>query len=310
MRCGRTRRPWLLAVAILALLAPAGCAKKSSLPTGVSSIPVGLDACGSFNVLRPIDFPEQPRNTNRWYPLVPGMQFVLEGRANRGGGPLPHRVVFTVTDLTKVINGVRTVVLWDIDINNNVLSEAELAFHAQDNAGNSWNLGEYPEEYEAGQFVGAPNTWIAGIHGAEAGILVPHGVNIGETYLQGFAPDINFLDCGMTFTIGKEACVPVGCFTDLLEVDEDSPLEPGSGHQRKFYAEGVGNILIGAVNDPEGETLVLAELIRLTPEALAFARSEALRLEAHAYQVSDTYRNTSPMELPGSATRSVASLPR
>ena len=78
----------------------------------------------------------------------------------------------------------------------------------------------------------------------------------------------------------------------------------------EFVRLRVGPFSIGAVNDPEGETLVLAELVRLTPEALAFARSEALRLEAHAYQVSDTYRQTSPMELPGSTPRSMASLHR
>ncbi len=59
-------------------------------------------------------------------------------------GCCPTRLVTTVTDLTKVINGVRAVVILEKDINEGVLQEAELRFEAQDNAGNIWNLGEYP----------------------------------------------------------------------------------------------------------------------------------------------------------------------
>ena len=66
---------------------------------------------------------------------------VLEGQASRGGGGAPHRVTFIVTDLTKVINGVRTVVVWDRDVSNGQLVESELAFFAQDNVGRVWNLG-------------------------------------------------------------------------------------------------------------------------------------------------------------------------
>src|SRR5918992_377280 len=100
---------------------------------------------------------------NRWSPLVPGTQFTFVGRADRGQGRERHRVVFTVTDLTKVINGVRNVVMWDRDFNAGRIAEAELAFHAQDDEGNIWNMGEYPEEYKRGRFTGAPDSWLAGV---------------------------------------------------------------------------------------------------------------------------------------------------
>src|SRR6476661_10498206 len=122
------------------------------------------------------EFPNRPVIDNPLAPFVPGTQFILEGRANRGGGQLPHRVVLTVTDLTKVINGVRTIVSWDRDFGEATLApnipdvedpetllsslqiqESELAFNAQDADGNVWNLGEYPEEYENGHLTGAPN---------------------------------------------------------------------------------------------------------------------------------------------------------
>ena len=63
---------------------------------------------------------------NAWFPLAPGTQFTLAGSANRGDGQRRHRVVFTVTDLTKVIDGVRALVLWDRDYNAGRLEEGEL----------------------------------------------------------------------------------------------------------------------------------------------------------------------------------------
>src|SRR5918912_2244265 len=57
----------------------------------------------------PRKFSNPTRINNRFLPLIPGTRTVLEGTANRGRGEQPHRVLFTVTDVTKVIHGVRTV---------------------------------------------------------------------------------------------------------------------------------------------------------------------------------------------------------
>src|SRR5262249_21172835 len=131
----------LTAVLLLASGAPAaaGTAPASSGTAPASSnAPASATASTKATSCNPVarfdadNFPQYPKITNRFLPLVPGTQFTLEGRANRGGGPLPHTVVLTVTDLTKVINGVRTVVLWDVDSQEGQVQEAELAFHAQD----------------------------------------------------------------------------------------------------------------------------------------------------------------------------------
>ena len=244
-------------------------------------------------------FTHPTKINNKWMPLVPGTQFIFEGRINQGGGPaaVPHQVVFTVTDLTKVINGVRTVVLWDSDFDDGQLVEAELAFFAQDKGGNVWNLGEYPEEYVDGVFEGAPNTWIAGQAGAQAGIHMFANPQVGSpSYRQGITPKIHFLDCGQVADNGQSVDVPVGHYEDVLVTHEWSPLEPDSGIQVKYYAPGVGNVQIGAVDDPEAETLVLIDLKILSPDALAEARNEALTLDSRAYEVSQVYRKTSPAE--------------
>jgi hypothetical protein len=232
--------------------------------------------------------------------LVPGTQYILDGTIVAGGASTPtdHRVVFTVTDLTKVIDGVRTRVLWDTDINDGELAESELAFQAQDNDGNVWVLGEYPEEYDAGVFAGAPNTWIGGIQRAKAGVLVPGHPKVGTPpFRQGYSPKIDFFDCGQVAAKGQQVNIPLGKFRNVLVVNEWAPLEPDGGIQQKFYAPGLGNVQIGALDDPEAETLNLTKFKRLNPIALAKAREEALKLDRHGYQVSDVYRKTAPIEL-------------
>ena len=208
-------------------------------------------------------FTRPTRINNKWMPLVPGTQFIFEGRINQGGGPVavPHQVVFTVTDLTKVVNGVRTVVLWDRDFDDGQLVEAELAFFAQDKNGNVWNLGEYPEEYVDGVFEGAPSTWIAGQADAKAGIHMFAKPKVGSpSYLQGLARKIGFLDCGQVAAKIRAWMSPLAIMKMFLRPTNGVPLEPDSGLQVKYYAPGVGNVQIGAVGDPEAETLVLIEL--------------------------------------------------
>lgn len=302
------------AVAVLALLGAVviGCGQRGGMPTdplsggpaeilgkNFGATPAVVDKssdCSTAILLDPRDFAHSTSINNRFYPLRPGRQYVLEGRADRGGGVLPHRVVFTVTDLVKEIDGVKTVVLWDRDFSDGQLVEAELAFQAQDNYGNVWNLGEYPEEYDAGVFTGAPNTWISGLFGSKGGILVNGDPRLGDKFLQGVAPEIAFLDCAKVYKTGENTCVPTGCYENVLVIAERSPLEPGSGKQFKYYAPGVGNVQIGAVGDKEGETLVLVEVTQLTPLQMLQAREEALKLEARAYQVSETYKFTPPMQ--------------
>jgi hypothetical protein len=260
--------------------------------------------CDPVTQFSSFNFPDPTKIDNKWSPLIPGTQVTLNGQADRGGGLLPHEVVTTVTDLTKVINGVRAVVILEKDINEGVLQEAELRFEAQDNAGNVWNLGEYPEEYEDGKFSAAPDVWLAGLAKAEPGNSMTGDPQLGTPeYLQGWSPDIEFLDCAKTFKMQQKTCVPAGCYEDVMITDEWSPLDPQGGHQRKFYAPGVGTVRVGAVGDPEAETLVLTKVVQLSPDELAQAREEALKLEKHAYKINPIYRQTQPADPPAPGTR-------
>ena len=297
---------WL--VVVLAVVAAVGA------PQGPDSVALAQATgppppCPRPLQFEPREFPRRAVIDNKWLPLPAGTQLTLEGRANRGGGPLPHTVTFTVTDLTKVIDGVRTRVVWDVDVNEGELAEAELAFFAQDRDGNVWNLGEYPEEFDGGSFLGAPNTWIAGMDEAEAGLHMLDFPFTGDAWLQGFAPAIDFLDCAEVVSKRESVCVPAGCFDRVLLTHETSPLDPDGGVQLKYHAPGVGIVQVGALDDPEGETLVLARVSQLGAEALEAARNQALTLDSRGYFVSAVYAQTAPMELPPGVSRPVLPAP-
>jgi hypothetical protein len=289
---GKRVRPAILTVLFASLLFANSAAASGDEPEKPTCNPVTPFSAFNFSSPTKID--------NRWNPLVPGTQFTLNGVADRGGGLLPHEVITTVTDLTKVVNGVRAVVILEKDVNEGELQEAELNFQAQDSAGNMWNLGEYPEEYENGKFHAAPDVWIAGLAEAAPGNSMIGNPQLGTPeYLQGWAPEIEFLDCAKVSEMQQRTCVPAGCYENVMITDERSPLEPESGYQRKYYAPEVGNVQVTAVNDPEGETLVLSKVSQLSPEDMAKARQQALELEKRAYKVSPLYRKSQPVDPPG-----------
>ncbi len=234
---------------------------------------------------------------NKWFPLKPGMQFVYDGVTSEDGKLAKHHVEFTVTDLTKVISSVRTVVGWEQDFGDGQLVETELVFFAQDNDGAVWQIGEYPEVFEKGKLVEIP-TWIHGVKDGRAGIVMKANPQPGTpSYSQGWSPAVQFSDRAQVDRMTQETCVPVTCYKDVLIIKEYNLEEP-SAFQFKYYAQGVGNIRVDwSGSDKSQEKLELVKVDQLNADALAAARAEALKLEKHAYEVSkDVYGQTSPAE--------------
>lgn len=263
------------------------------LLTAVLAVYAGQAATGATRaeIFNPANFSHSTTIDNKWLPLTPGTQFVFVGKSNDG----EKRLVFTVTDLVKMVGGVRNVVIWDTDYTDGELAEAELAFFAQDNAGNVWHTGEYPEDYEGGKVVDIP-AWLAGVKGSKAGIEMKARPRIGlPSYSQGYAPPpVNWNDHGQINKMGIESCVPVRCYQNVLVIREFTPGEPGS--QLKYYASGVGNMRVGWIGkDPDKEALVLSKLVHLGPAGLAQARAAALKLDANAYKTRPkVYGGTPP----------------
>ena len=236
--------------------------------------------------------------TNRWLPFVPGTQWAFEGSATVDGERIKRKVVLTTTDLVKVIDGVPTVVNYELDYDEGKLVEGELAFFGQADDGTVWHFGEYPEEYEDGEFVEAP-TWLAGLQGGHAGIqMLAEPRTALPSYSQGWGPAVDWTDRGRVFETASTTCVPAGCYPIVLVIDEFNRDEPDA-HQLKYYAEGVGGVRVGwaGAKEEERETLELVKLAHLDEAALAKVRTAALALDKHGYVASkDVYAQTTPAE--------------
>jgi hypothetical protein len=235
--------------------------------------------------LDPNNFDHSTNIDNQWWPLKPGTQLIYEGFTVEDDEKVPHRIVFTVTDLTKVINGVRTVVIFDMDFSQDKMVESELAFFAQDNDGNVWHFGQYRETYDETEFVGG-RVWLVGLpEGAKAGIMMKAEPKLGTpSYSQGYAPaPFNWTDRARVFKMGEKTKAPFGSFEEVLVTEEFNEEEP-SAFQLKYYARGVGNVRVGwRGDDQQQETLELIKVVNLSPKALAEVRARALELEKRAY---------------------------
>jgi len=303
-----TRRAPAAATVLVSLaISMAACAAPASVLT---PMPAPSDAAQSPQI-EPVPSPSEPLTEefpygsftdpttidNQWLPIIPGTQWTWEGETVEDGEAHPHSVVMAVTDMTKEIDGVLTRVVLDQDFADGQLVEAEIVFVAQDDEGNIWHLGQYPEEYEDGKFVAAPG-WIAGQEDALAGYWMTADPHVGKrSYSQGWGPAVDWTDRGRVVEEGLSECVAHGCFDDVLVIEEwalDEPL----ARQLKFYAPGVGNTRVdwSGSADQEQETLELTEYRALEPDELAEVRRHALELEARAYDIiAEIYGNTAPM---------------
>lgn len=243
----------------------------------------------------PADFEAATPVDNPWLPLVPGTEYVYEGQALDDGELIERRVISTVTDMTKRVAGVQVVVIWERDHTDGELEESELAFFAQDRDGNVWHLGESPEEYDDGKLVKVPAGSPAST--VRAGIQMMADPRPGTPdYEQGFAPPpINWDDRGRVFDIGLRTCVPVGCYEDVLVIEEFEPAKPGA-FQLKYFAPSVGNVRVGwrGKNEDEQEELALVSYRRLDDSEMRAVRDAVVELDGRAFRRLPGYTATSP----------------
>lgn len=232
--------------------------------------------------------------TNEFWPLKPGTQFVYEGFTMEEGVRTPHRIEITVTDLTKIIGGVRALVIHELDYVEDAIEEAELAFRAQDDEGNIWHLGEYTEIYSEIDYVGG-RIWMEGFpEGARAGIMFPAQPQAGGPSMsQGFAPaPYNWSDRGRVTKTNEQTEVAAGSYDSVVVIEEFNDEEPGAV-QLKYYAQGVGVVRIGwGGEDALQEEMELIEHNQLDDEAMQDIREQALEMETRGY----SYGLTPPLE--------------
>src|SRR6478672_12331352 len=180
----------------------------------------------------PSDFVD--RVDNRWFPLHPGTVWTY-----RTTGDLGERTeVVTVTDRTRVVQGVTTTLVRDVLAGDNgkVVTETVDAY-AQDVRGNVWLLGADVTAYHHGRR-DTTGSWEAGVHGAEAGLVMAAQPRLGDGYMLEHAPGVAE-DQSEVLSITEQRSVPLDDYEDLVETEDTSALEPAL-EQRKYYAPGVG----------------------------------------------------------------------
>ncbi len=273
------KRPPSSAV-VLATVLEASALLSSCGGSGSPKPPAASISSAAFD---PANFGDSATGANPYLPIKPGTQSVREGFTRVGGRVVPHQVTTTITDVYRVIDGVRTVLMLDHEIDAGQVSQTSLDYVAEDKLGNVWDLGGYTEGYEGGRFVSALDTWLQGVNGAKAGILVQAKPKLATPLYAVSQPDGEEGDVAEVVKIGIHRCVPFDCFSDVLVVREGKASAPDN--EFKYYARDVGqidNVPRGASVHKDVERMV--NLTYLSPQALAEFSKEALRLDRHAAQ--------------------------
>jgi len=234
----------VLAVAIgaLAVSGPAASAGSPSKPYAPTIRPEDFGG--------PID--------NRYFPLTPGTRSVYEGDTPDGR----ERIVVEVTQETKTILGVTTLVIRDTSMIDGQLAEDTFDWYAQARDGTVWYFGEDTHEYKDGKVVSSKGSWEAGVDGAQPGIIMQAEPKRGTTYRQEFYKG-EAEDQATILSRRESVTVPAGNYDRVLKTKDFSKLEPELV-EHKYYAKGVGVVLeIAVKGGPER-----IELVELTQPAI------------------------------------------
>jgi hypothetical protein len=92
--------------------------------------------------------------------------------------------------------------------------------------------------YKGGKVTGHEGTWLAGLKGAKPGLWMPGEPLIHARYYQEIAPG-DAMDRGEVVSMTEALTTPAGKFTNVLKIEETTPLEPGA-KEYKYFARGVG----------------------------------------------------------------------
>jgi hypothetical protein len=228
----------------------------------------------------PDGFAERPNLSEGYFPLVPGTTYVYKNYARDGG--IQETIVVQVMeddDGIREIEGVNCRVVQDTvyegDSQDEKIEDTTDWYALRE--GDVWYFGEIALNYEDGVVTNIDGSWTTGVEGAKPGIIMYDnpGAHEGETYRQEFAlseaEDVativeiintkNELEDELekefegTVLQGKDVPDVIGT-GPFLHTKDFSALEPGVVED-KYYASGIGNVLI--VNFDTGEIEVLVE---------------------------------------------------
>ena len=190
----------------------------------------------SFNTSN-CDFVSSGRND--YFVLEPGFQLILEGI--KGKDTL--KLVITVLDETKTINGVETRIVEENEsLNGSVVEISKNYFAFCKKTGTIFYFGEDVDIYKDGKVNNHSGAWIAEGEN-KAGVVMPGIILIGSRYYQEIAPGIA-MDRAEILSNTETYETPAGKFINVLKTSETTPLEQND-LSIKYYAPGIGLIMDG-----------------------------------------------------------------
>lgn len=171
---------------------------------------------------------------NKFFSLKPGQTYIYHNQTPEG-----LEVIKTeVTQQTRPVIGVTTMVVRDRAWLNGRLQEDTRDYYAQDKAGNVWYFGEAVDNFENGKLKDHAGSWEAGVNGAKPGIIMEANPLPGDTYRQEFFPG-TAEDQADVVSLEESVQVPYKNYRHCLETRDYSPLDPGINEYKYYCAGGV-----------------------------------------------------------------------
>ena len=176
--------------------------------------------------------------SNDYFRLEPGYVLALEkGKV---------RLVITVLDETKLVDGVETRVVEERESKGGRLLEISRNYFAFNTADRGvYYFGEEVDIYKDGKAVGHEGAWESGKNGARFGLMVPGRPEPKARFYQEVAPGVA-MDRAEVVSVVETLKTPAGELKGCLKLAETTPLEPFA-REAKLYAPGVGLIKDGSL---------------------------------------------------------------
>jgi hypothetical protein len=173
--------------------------------------------------------------SNAFFRLEPGHTLVLA----KGS----ERLVITVLEETRLVDGVETRVVEERESKGGRLVEVSRNFFAFNRADQGvYYFGEEVDIYKNGRIAAHEGAWESGKNGARFGLMMPGRPEVGARFYQEVAPGVA-MDRAEIVALDASLKTPAGEFKGCLKTAETSPLE--GGKEYKLYAPGIGLIKDG-----------------------------------------------------------------
>jgi hypothetical protein len=180
--------------------------------------------------------------TNPFMPLVPGTAMTYKSGSETN--------VVSVTDRTRDVMGVTTVVVRDKAFEDGALVEDTEDWFAQDAAGNVWYFGEDTAECDGKRIVSRHGAWEAGVDGAQPGIVMLASPKLGDYYRQEFLKG-QAEDVAKVIDLDSTLKNTLATYSNVLITEDFTGLEPDIVEHKK-YAPGVGLVAEETVKGGSG----------------------------------------------------------